>query len=105
MRFRLLVTASCWFLLICGGCCFGPTVDTVPWWKGVPSLLIEPASLEATGWRDHLRAKHGRGTPGGSSEYTTHGAWEDATPNESTMESIPSPSVESEQLLPPPAQQ
>ena len=104
MRFRLLVTASCWFLLICGGCCFGPTVDTVPWWKGVPSLLIEPASLEATVWRDHLRAKYGRGHGDGPPE-ATHVSWEDATSYESIYESIPLPSVESEHLLPPPASQ
>ncbi len=105
MRFRLLKKVSAWLLLICCGCSFGPTVDTVPWWKGVPSLLIEPASLEATVWRDHLRAKYGRGHRGGPPEYATHGPWEDATSHESIYESIPLPSVASEHVLPPPAPQ
>lgn len=105
MRFRWLRTASSYLLLICCGCCFGPTVDTVPWWKGIPSLLIEPASLEATVWRDHLRAKHGRGSLGGSPEYTAHGWWEGTTAQASTYESIPVPPAAGQHRLPPPAEQ
>lgn len=105
MQFRSLKAASTWLLLFCGGCCFGPTVDTVPWWKGIPSLLIEPASLEATVWRDHLRAKHSRGNQGVSPVYMTDVWWEDTITDESTYESIPVPPVAGEHLLPPPAEQ
>jgi len=52
------MTALTSWLLPMAGCCIGPTVDTVPWWKGVPCMVIAPSSLEATVWRDHLRARH-----------------------------------------------
>jgi hypothetical protein len=34
------------------------TVNTVPWWKGLPCMVITPNSLEAHVWREHLHARH-----------------------------------------------
>jgi hypothetical protein len=28
----------------------------VPWWKGVPALVVAPSSIEAEAWRRQLRA-------------------------------------------------
>ena len=44
-------------LLIVSGCA-GPMVDTVPWWKGIPCMMIAPSSLEGMVWRDHFRERH-----------------------------------------------
>jgi hypothetical protein len=37
----------------------GPTrVNTVPWWKGLPCLVIAPSSIEAHAWRQHLHPQN-----------------------------------------------
>ena len=41
------------------GCVGHPrVVNTVPWWKGLPCMVIAPSSLEAHVWREHLHARH-----------------------------------------------
>lgn len=52
-----------WLTLPVLGClmslgCGYTRVNTVPWWKGLPTMIIAPSSLEASVWRDHLRARH-----------------------------------------------
>jgi hypothetical protein len=46
--------------IVSAGGCVGPTVDTVPWWKGIPHMVIAPSSLEGMVWRDHFRERHAR---------------------------------------------
>jgi hypothetical protein len=55
-RSRLLALAA--VVLIGSGCSLTPCVDTVPWWKGLPCMVIAPSSLEGTVWRDHFHSKH-----------------------------------------------
>ena len=52
-------------LLVSGGCHGGPVVNTVPWWRGLPSLVIAPTSIEAEAWRRHLHAAHAPDGPRG----------------------------------------
>lgn len=96
MRNRFVITAPAWLLLACCGCCIGPTVDTVPWWKGLPSMIIEPTSLEGMVWRDHLRARHSRTFDARPSPYQAYNLLEDSGP----LEQIPLPSVQPRPLLP-----
>jgi hypothetical protein len=98
MQNRLVITASAWLLLACCGCCIGPTVDTVPWWKGLPSMLIEPTSLEAMVWRDHLRAKHSSTFDARPPQRHAYNFPEDSGP----LEQIPLPAVQPRPLLPTP---
>jgi hypothetical protein len=90
MWIRIWSMVPIWALIACTGCCFGPTVDTVPWWKGLPAMLIEPTSLEGMVWRDHLRAKHGRtGAPTDCQSVVDEGDWNDAE----SLELVPVPEV------------
>ena len=87
---RICSMVPIWLLLACSGCCFGPTVDTVPWWKGLPAMLIEPTSLEGMVWRDHLRAKRGRlGEPTDCQAAVDEGEWSELE----SFELIPVPDV------------
>jgi hypothetical protein len=98
MRYRFAVPASAWLFLACSGCCFSPVVDTVPWWKGLPSMIIEPTSLEAMVWRDHLRAKHGQ-----ASDFHYSGLLVYDWPAQiDSVEELPVPPIRSEQTLPAP---
>jgi hypothetical protein len=98
MRNRILITAPTWLLLACGGCCFGPTVDTVPWWKGLPAMVIEPTSLEGMVWRDHLRAGHGRIAETRNCQTPLDAQWVEPE----WLEAVPVPAI-SEDSLPSPA--
>lgn len=57
MRHARWVIGTAMLTLALSGCCTAPRVDTVPWWKGIPSMLIAPSSLEAMAWRDHFRQR------------------------------------------------
>ena len=70
-----------WFLLAFAGCCVGPTVDTVPWWKGLPCMVIAPSSLEAMVWRDHLAARHAGETVYGHDGMVLETEWIETTPS------------------------
>jgi hypothetical protein len=56
-RAVLLLTA---LLASTSGCRCGPTASTVPWWKGLPSMVIAPSSIEAEAWRRRCHAAHPR---------------------------------------------
>jgi hypothetical protein len=90
------IIAPAWLLLACCGCCIGPTVDTVPWWKGLPSMMIEPTSLEGMVWRDHLRAKHAERSMLAHRSVQAYNSPEDSGP----LEQIPLPSEQPRPLLP-----
>jgi len=56
-----LLALAC-LALASAGCVGGRgVVNTVPWWKGLPCMVIAPSSLEAYVWRQHLhRHRAGR---------------------------------------------
>ena len=71
MRIRAgLLAIGCLALASVG--CIGPEhrVNTVPWWKGLPSLVLAPNSLEAHVWREHL---HGVGVESAACDTGPYG--------------------------------
>jgi hypothetical protein len=94
MRKRIWEIAPIWLLLVCAGCCFGPTVDTVPWWKGLPAMLIEPTSLEGMVWRDHLRAGHGRTAETSNCQTPPDAEWVEPE----WLEEVPVPAITDDSL-------
>jgi hypothetical protein len=59
-------------------------------------MLIEPTSLEAMVWRDHLRGKHSGTFDARPSACEAYNSLEDSGP----LEQIPLPSVQPRPLLP-----
>ena len=51
-RFGLLAIVC--FVVTFSGCVTQTRVNTVPWWKGLPCMVVAPSSIEAHVWRQHL---------------------------------------------------
>jgi hypothetical protein len=57
-RWGLLALVCCVFNF--SGCVGAHRVNTVPWWKGLPAMVIAPSSIEAHVWREHLHGRDGQ---------------------------------------------
>ena len=54
MHSRILSVLLLAMLTLSAGCHIAPVASTVPWWKGIPCMVIAPSSIEAEAWRRHL---------------------------------------------------
>ncbi len=54
-RFGLFTILCC--VVTFSGCVGPARVNSVPWWKGLPCMLIAPSSIEAHVWRQHLHER------------------------------------------------
>ena len=52
------VVLVCALLSATSGCVPWGDYFTVPWWKGVPTTVIAPSSLEAMAWQEQHRLRH-----------------------------------------------
>ena len=56
-RYSRLGLSFAMLVLMCGCVPMGDYY-TVPWWKGVPTSLIAPNSLEAMAWKEQHQDRH-----------------------------------------------
>jgi hypothetical protein len=57
-RFGLFTILCC--VVTFSGCVGPARVNSVPWWKGLPCMLIAPSSIESHVWRQHFHERDRR---------------------------------------------
>ena len=57
MRQRFVSIGLLFMAVAFSGCMTPHVVDTVPAWKGIPLMVLEPTSQEAQVWHDYFRER------------------------------------------------
>jgi len=75
------------------GCTFNNPWNTpvIPWWKGIPTQILAPNSLEAEVWRERHRGQEGHATAVGPVNSVGPSVDSHTSPDVVPEEATPSP--------------